>query len=112
MNWKVFVLVGAAAVAGCGAPTPPPANNVLNPPADDKAKIEAILKEYGIVKPVAVVRDNGEYWHVAMGELPPEAAGPGEAPKSMTSTGPPDEYKVYKDGRVSKAFDDAPLKKK
>jgi len=111
MKLKMLFVLGMVSFAGCGGDSTPPTNNVLNPPTDVKAKIEEILKQYGITKPVAVVRDNGDYWHVAMGEAPVEGPATG-TPKTMTSTGPPDEYKVYKDGRVLKAFDDKPLTKK
>jgi len=113
MIWKTLLCAGITLLAGCGGGTAAKStNDVLNPPADDKVKIEAILKQYGITKTISAVRDNGEYWHVAMADPPPQNTGSDGSPKIAASAGPPDEYKVFKDGRVVHAFDDKPLTKK
>ena len=107
---NLLLAISALAAVGCGGATTGAGNTVMTPPADDKAKVESILKQYGITKVVMAMRDNGDYWQVSV-DNPPKVEETGGQPK-LSSPAIPDQYKVYKDGRVHNAFDDKPLTKK
>jgi len=106
-----YALTGCLISLGCGGSTPTAGNTVLNAAPDEKAKIQDILKQYGITKEIVAVRDIGDHWQVSVAEPPPPPPAAGEKPKPVGLTGPED-YKVFKDGRVNRFFDDKPLTKK
>jgi hypothetical protein len=110
----VFLSAAACALlsVGCGGATTAAPNNVLNASVDEKTKVEDILKQYGINKKVVAMRDNGDFWHVSVDDPPAIDEKAAEGKPKVGSVKIPDEYKVFKDGRVHKAFDDKPLTKK
>lgn len=104
--------VCALAAAGCGGETTAAKNNVLDVAPDERSKIEEILKQHGITKVVRAMRDLGDHWHVSVGDaVSTDAKGADGKPK-LGSEAVPDEYLVYKDGRVFNAFDKKPISKK
>jgi len=95
MTRRPCMIACAILALGCNSGTTSSGAKLLDPPADDKAQAEVILKRHGIDGAIISLRTADDPW---IATLAPKLNAESDA-KKITM---PSAYRIYKDGRVAK----------